>query len=63
MVVPEGEEGDGDDVLKAIPIKEPAMIESEEADLEEVQRAIPVDEDEEVSEGFEGDVDEGFEAQ
>ena len=63
VVVPEGEEGDGDDVLKAIPIKEPAMIESEEADLEEVQRAIPVDEDEEVSEGFEGDVDEGFEAQ
>lgn len=63
VVVPEGEEetGEGDDVLKAIPIEDPAIDEPEEADSEEVQRAIPVDENEEVSEGFEGDVDEGVE--
>jgi penicillin-binding protein 2 len=65
VVVPEGEEeaGEGDDVLKAIPIEEPEIGESEETDFEEVQRAIPVDENEEVSEGFEGEVDEGFDGQ
>ena len=65
VVVPEGEEeaGEGDDVLKAIPIEEPEIGESEETDFEEVQRAIPVDENEEVSEGFEGEVDEAFDGQ
>jgi penicillin-binding protein 2 len=60
IVVPDGEEGDekGDYVLKAIPIDEPAIGELREAEFEEVPRAIPVDEDEEVSEGFEGDIDE-----
>ena len=64
VVVPEGEEGEaaeGDDVLKAIPIEEPAIGESEEPEIEEVQRAIPVDEDEEVSEGFDNDGDEDLE--
>jgi penicillin-binding protein 2 len=69
LVVPEGEEqpgdegdeGDeGDDVLKAIPIEEPAIGEPEEAEFEEVQRALPVDE-EEVSEGFEGDIESTLE--
>lgn len=63
LVVPEGEEqpgDDGDDVLKAIPIEEPAIGEPEEADFEEVQRALPVD-DEEVSEGFEGDIENTLE--
>lgn len=66
LVVPEGEEqpgddGDeGDDVLKAIPIEEPAIGELEEAEFEEVQRALPVD-DEEVSEGFEGDIENTLE--
>ena len=63
LVVPEGEEqpgDDGDDVLKAIPIEEPAIGEPEEADFEEVQRALPVDE-EEVSEGFEGDIENTLE--
>lgn len=64
VVVPEGEEGEeageGDDVLKAIPIEEPAIGESEETEFEEVQRALPVDE-EEVSEGFDGDAEDSLE--
>ena len=67
IVVPEGEEKteDGDDVLKAIPIEEDGIEEDgidepEEINYEEVRRAIPVDE-EEVSEGFEGDIDESIE--
>jgi penicillin-binding protein 2 len=64
VVVPEGQEetGEVDEVLKAIPIEEPANGEPEEADSEEVQRALPVDE-EEVSEGFEGEVEEVFEVE
>jgi penicillin-binding protein 2 len=63
VVVPEGEEGteEGDDVLKAIPIEEPAIGEDEEAGSEDVQRAIPVDENEEVSEGFDGDIEDSLE--
>jgi penicillin-binding protein 2 len=64
VVVPEGQEeaGEVEEVLKAIPIEEPANGEPEEADFEEVQRALPVDE-EEVSEGFEGEVEEVFEVE
>jgi hypothetical protein len=64
VVVPEGQEeaGEVEEVLKAIPIEEPAIGELEEADFEEVQRALPVDE-EEVSEGFEGEVEEVFEVE
>jgi penicillin-binding protein 2 len=57
VVIPEGEEGAGEGALKAIPVEDPDAL--EESDFEEVQRAIPVDE-EEVSEGFEGDDGEGF---
>ncbi len=67
VVVPEGEgeveeevEGD-DDVLKALPIEEAAIDESEESGFEEVKRALPVNEDEEVSEGFDGDVEDSIE--
>ena len=49
-------------MLKAIPIEEPANGELEESDFEEVQRALPVDE-EEVSEGFEGEDEEVFEVE
>lgn len=54
VVVPEGEETDGDapEVLKAIPIDEDGFAGD---DSDEVLRAIPIDEDEEVSEGFESD--------
>jgi penicillin-binding protein 2 len=64
VVVPEGEEkaAEVDEVLKAIPIEEPANGELEEAGFEEVQRALPVDE-EEVSEGFEGEVEEAIEVE
>ena len=52
-------------MLKAIPIEEDGIEEDgidepEEINYEEVRRAIPVDE-EEVSEGFEGDIDESIE--
>lgn len=59
VVIPEGEGGAEDGgALKAVPVENPDGDESgadEEAGTEEVQRAIPVDENEEVSEGFEGD--------
>lgn len=69
VVVPEGEEGSPDgEVLRAIPVEDPDAVQDsdavEENDFqEEVQRAIPVDENEEVSEGFEGDdggIDDGL---
>jgi penicillin-binding protein 2 len=59
VVIPEGEEGSGEGgALRAIPVEDPDAL--EETDFEEVQRAIPIDEDEEVSEGFAGDEEEGL---
>ena len=60
VVVPEGEEGSPDgEALRAIPVEDSVATEEsgteQEAASDEVQRAIPVDENEEVSEGFEGD--------
>jgi penicillin-binding protein 2 len=68
VVVPEGEGGAEDGgALKAIPVEDPDAGDESgadgEAETEEVQRAIPVDENEEVSEGFEGDdagIDDGL---
>lgn len=62
VVVPEGEEDSGEtgegDALRALPVEDPDAL--EDTDFEEIQRALPVDEDEEVSEGFAVDGEEGF---
>ena len=58
VVIPEGEGGGVDGALRAIPVEDPNVL--EDTDFEEILRAIPVDEDEEVSEGFSGDEEEGF---
>ena len=47
-----------DGALRAIPVEDPNVL--EDTDFEEILRAIPVDEEEEVSEGFSGDEEEGF---
>jgi penicillin-binding protein 2 len=65
VVVPEGQEDAGDSgdggALRAIPVEDPDALEAlEEPDFGEVQRALPVDEDEEVSEGFTGDEEDGL---
>jgi penicillin-binding protein 2 len=57
VVIPEGEGGGLDGALRAIPVEDPNVL--EDTDFEEILRAIPVDE-EEVSEGFSGDEEEGF---
>lgn len=70
IVVPEGEEnaedgdaGEGEKVLKAIPIEDDADLGNPPSeDTDEVLKAIPIDESEEVSEGFEGGDESSLEA-
>lgn len=68
VVIPEGEGGIPDGgALRAIPVEDSDVQDGtdaeEDPEIEEIQRAIPVDENEEVSEGFEGDdtgIDDGL---